>query len=80
MVGTQRRFRIIQEGLDRHRIGFKDVAQALGVSYTLVHRTARGLGNNRRVLRHFLLLGIPAEALDLPKAMQAENHNTERVA
>jgi len=71
-TGNNRRFRLIQEGLDRHRMVLKDVAQSIGLSYALVHRTARGNANNRRVLRRFLELGIPPAALDLPEDLQAK--------
>jgi len=78
--GRKRRYRIIQEGLDSREMGFKDVAKALGVSYALVHRAARGQGNNRRVLRYFLSLGIPVDALDLPEDLRTEITKTGVVA
>jgi hypothetical protein len=70
IAGRKRRYRIIQEALDNREIGFKEVATVLGISYALVHRTARGQGNNRRILRYFLSLGIPAEDLDLPEDLR----------
>ncbi len=78
MIVSRRRHRIIQEYLDEQRTGFSGVAKALGVSYALVYRTARGHVNNKRVLRKFLELGIPADTLDIPEAMLAEFNSTER--
>jgi hypothetical protein len=71
---------MIQEGLDQRCMGLKDVAQSLGVSYQLVFCTAHGRGNNRRVLRRFLELGIDPEVLDLPEDLRAEINKTTEVA
>jgi len=71
-AGEHRRFRMIQEGMDRHEMGMREAAKAIGVSYALVHRTARGRANNKRVLRFFLSLGIDPEVLDLPEVLKAE--------
>jgi len=72
IIGRKRRYRIIQEWLDGREMGFKDVAETLGVSNSLVNRAARGQCNNRRVLRYFIALGIPADVLDLPEDLRAE--------
>jgi hypothetical protein len=71
---------MIQEGLDRHGMGFSDVALDLGISYSLVLYTAHGSRNNRRVLRRFLELGIDPAHLDLPEDLRAETNNTMAVA
>lgn len=68
-VGRNRRPRIIQEALDSlkpHGKCLADVARALNLSRTIVSNTARGLANNRSVLRGFLDIGVSPEALDLP--------------
>jgi hypothetical protein len=79
-AGKQRRFRLIQEALDQRGMLFRDVASGLGVSSTLVLKTAKGEGNNKRVLLRFLELGIDPGVLDLPEALRAETHNTGEVA
>jgi transcriptional regulator with XRE-family HTH domain len=78
-AGKLRRVRLIQEGLDQIGKTFMDVADALGVSYALVSRTAHGKNNNRRVLRHFLGLGISPDVLDLPEDLRAETNKTMAV-
>lgn len=77
-VGKERKVRRIQETLDELRLTFADVARGIGVSPPLVWRTAHGLANNRRILRHFLELGVNAADLDLPADMQAEIENEKR--
>ncbi len=79
-AGKKRRFRLIQEGLDSLQMSFRDVAAGLGVSHTLVLKTAHGEANNKRVLRRFVELGIDRAALDLPEALRMEHHNTGAVA
>jgi len=78
--GKKRRFRLIQEAMDQRQMYFRDVARELGVSKTLVMKTAHGEGNSRRVLKRFLELGIDPALLDLPEDMQAETTNTGAVA
>jgi hypothetical protein len=79
-AGKLRRVRLIQEGLDQNGKTFMDVADALDVSYALVSRTAHGKNNNRRVLRHFLGLGIDPAVLDLPEDLRTETNTAEGVA
>ena len=71
-AGKKRRVRLIQEELDQRRMTFRDVARWLGVSHTLVLKTAHGEGNSKRVLRRFLELGIDPAILDLPEVLKAE--------
>ena len=74
-AGKKRKFRRIQEVLDRQKpdkLSLTSVAQALGISYQLVWRTARGELNNRRVLRLFLELGVKPVDLDLPRDMRED--------
>ena len=74
-AGKERRFRLIQEGLDRRRMSFRDLARGIGLSHTLVLKTAHGEANNRGVLRRFLELGIDPHILDLPEDLRAEINN-----
>ena len=78
-AGKERRFRMIQEELDQRRMSFRDLAGGIGLSHSLVLRTAHGEANNRRILRRFLELGIDPHVLDLPEDLRAEINTTEAV-
>lgn len=69
-VGRNRRHRLIQEVLDGHEMSAKSLARDMGLSYSVVLETMRGLRNNRKVLRRLLELGAQPEYMDLPKDMQ----------
>jgi hypothetical protein len=72
LVGRNRRPRLIQEVLDGHGMSAKGLSQSMGLSYTVVLETMRGLRNNRKVLRRLLELGAQAEYMDLPKDLLQE--------
>ena len=78
-AGKERKVRRIQERLDALGLRFSDIQRELGLSYTAVHDTAHGRKNNRRVLRRFLELGVPARALDLPGGFFEEQQEKEAV-
>lgn len=69
-IGSDRRHRLIQEVLDRHRMTAKGLARDMGLSYSVVLSTLRGMRNNRKVLRRLLELGTQPEYMDLPQDMQ----------
>ena len=73
-AGKNRKPRRIQEALDlqKEENSFTKVARQLDVSYQLVWKTAHGMGNNDRVLRRFLALGVSPVDLDLPEYLQRE--------
>ena len=71
-VGKRRSVRRIQEYLDAGQLNLSEVARALGIAPQTVWKTAHGMGNNRKTLRHFLEIGVPADILDLPKDLLKE--------
>lgn len=75
-IGDMRQPRRIQETLDRvgkSGLSFADVQRAVGIrSYHTVWATMHGKKNNRKVLRHLLLLGVSPEVLDLPDDLLVE--------
>jgi hypothetical protein len=48
----------------------KGLARDMGLSYSVVLSTLRGMRNNRKVLRRLLELGAQPEYMDLPQDMQ----------
>lgn len=69
-IGNKRRVRLIQEVLDVHHMTAKGLARDMGLSYSVVLDTMRGMRNNRKVLRRLLELGAQPEYMDLPKDLQ----------
>lgn len=60
-AGRNRRPRLIQEVLDGHEMSIKSLAANMGLSYSVVLETIRGIRNNRKVLRRLLELGAQPE-------------------
>jgi len=69
-IGINRRPRRVQEVLDEYGLSAKSLARDMGLSYSVVLETIRGIRNNRKVLRRLLELGAQPEYMDLPKDMQ----------
>lgn len=69
---TSRQPREIRGWLVRNGYKIVRLAEEIGVTPPLIHRTITGEVNNRRVLRALSRLGCPKEFLALPSDLSAD--------
>lgn len=56
----------IRKVLSLRGTSMREVADVIGVKYTQVTETVKGIRNDRKVLAHLFEIGCPAHALSLP--------------
>lgn len=60
----------IRRTLSAQGMNMRDVALKVGVNYTQVTETVKGIRNDRKVLAYLLEIGCSAKALSLPEDMK----------